>query len=87
MSRGFIAYSGSVGSIFIERDTIDISKKLGKGDRMRLLVNCIERKMEWFVNDALVCTHSIGIQISEKNLHPYLVLSSIGDAVRLNCDN
>lgn len=85
MSKGCIAYSGSVGSIFVERDTIDINKKLGKGDKMYVSVDLIERKIEWYVNNCLVCVHSIGLQMSEKNLYPYIVLASIGDAVRLNC--
>ena len=57
MLNGCIAYSGSIGNIFVERDCIDINRKLGKGDRIRLQIDCIERKVEWLINDALVYKH------------------------------
>jgi hypothetical protein len=84
-SRDSIAYSGSLGTVFNELETIDLPRRATRGDRIRMQLNASKGSVEWLINGLLVCTHRMG-KIWEKDLHPYLMLAHAGDAVRLNCD-
>ena len=81
--KNTIAYSGSIGTLFLEMDSMDLNLRPNKGDTLTVEVNGREGTMGMFFNRQLVCIVRIPKPMNNLRLQPYLMLAHRNDTLSL----